>query len=116
MQPRGTRPPFFLVHSHPGQIGTFVDLARAIDPDQPFYGVQSVGRWAGQTPHTSIRDMAKHYLAEIRRVQPSGPYFLGGHCYGALVALEMAHLLAEAVERVALLFMMYCTPEDFPTE
>ena len=114
MQPRGGRTPFFLVHSHSGQVGTFRDLARALDPDQPFYALQSVGRWAGRAPHTTIREMAEHYLAEISAVQPSGPYLLGGHCYGSLVALEMAHLLAERGEQVALLFMMYCTPEDFP--
>ncbi len=46
--------------------------------------------------------MAEHYLAEIRRLQPEGPYYLGGHSAGGLVAFEMAWRLRAQGERVAL--------------
>ena len=50
--------------------------------------------------------MAAHYLEAIRTVQPTGPYRLGGYCYGGVVAFEMASQLraaGEAVELVAIL-------------
>jgi thioesterase domain-containing protein len=47
--------------------------------------------------------MAELYVQEIRRVQPHGPYFLGGYCMGGTVALEMALRLTQMGEKVALL-------------
>jgi thioesterase domain-containing protein len=47
--------------------------------------------------------MAGLYVKELRRVQPHGPYFLGGYCMGGTVALEMAQRLTAQGEEVALL-------------
>ncbi len=47
--------------------------------------------------------MAARYIAAIRRVQPEGPYQLGGFCFGGVVAFEMARQLKAAGEHVALL-------------
>jgi thioesterase domain-containing protein len=37
--------------------------------------------------------MAAEHLAEIRKVQPHGPYFIGGSCLGGVVAFEIAQQL-----------------------
>jgi thioesterase domain-containing protein len=34
--------------------------------------------------------MAAHYVGEIRKIRPQGPYLLGGLCAGGVVAYEMA--------------------------
>ena len=47
--------------------------------------------------------MAALYVEHIRRVQPTGPYLLGGHCFGGVIALEVAFQLEQAGEEVALL-------------
>jgi thioesterase domain-containing protein len=47
--------------------------------------------------------MATHYVKEIRSLQPKGPYFLGGYCFGGVLAFEMAQQLHAQGERVALL-------------
>jgi aspartate racemase len=47
--------------------------------------------------------MATHYLEEVRAVQPAGPYFLAGYCFGGLVAFEMAQQLHARGEAVGLL-------------
>jgi len=39
--------------------------------------------------------MAADRLRAVRAIRPNGPYALGGHCNGALVAIEMARLLVE---------------------
>ncbi len=51
----------------------------------------------------TIEEMASLYVKEIRRMQPHGPYYLGGYCMGGTVAYEMAQLLrAKASELLSL--------------
>jgi thioesterase domain-containing protein len=45
--------------------------------------------------------MAEHYVAEIRKVQPLGPYYLGGYSFGGRVAYVMAQKLRANGEDVA---------------
>jgi thioesterase domain-containing protein len=42
----------------------------------------------------------------MRAVQPSGPYYLGGYCFGGTVAFEIAQQLHAAGERVDLLLLL----------
>ena len=39
----------------------------------------------------------------MRNVQLEGPYFLGGHCFGGVVAFEIAQQLQAAGQKVGLL-------------
>jgi amino acid adenylation domain-containing protein len=103
IQPHGTKPPFFAVHGGAGTIFPFYELGQLLGPDQPFYGLQAQGLYGGARPHLRIEEMAAHYLKEMREVQPSGPYFLGGYCFGGIVAFEMAQRLVRQGEEVALL-------------
>jgi thioesterase domain-containing protein len=54
--------------------------------------------------------MAALYIEEIRRVQPAGPYRLGGWSLGGVIAFEMARQLAAAGEEVALLALLDSSP------
>jgi acyl carrier protein len=103
IQPNGSRPPFFCVHPHGGNVLVYRELSRQLGDDQPFFGLQSRGLDGSEEPLTKIEDMAESYVSEIRRVQPHGPYFLGGYCLGGAVAYEMACQLKTAGEEVALL-------------
>src|SRR5436309_7819789 len=47
--------------------------------------------------------MAALYINEICRVQPEGPYFLGGYCLGGTIAYEIAQQLTSRGAVVALL-------------
>jgi thioesterase domain-containing protein/acyl carrier protein len=102
IQPDGTKPPLFCVHGHMGEIFYCRNLSRALGADQPLFGLRSRGH-GGQRPHYTVEEMAEHYLREIRTVQPKGPYFLSGYCFGGLAAYEMARLLQTQGEDVALL-------------
>jgi thioesterase domain-containing protein len=103
IQPGGSRPPLFCVHAHDGGVLFWRDLARYLGPDQPFYALQP-RRLDGPEPlHTTIEEMASHYVQEIRTLQPEGPYYIGGHCMGGLIAFEMAQQLHAQGDRVAFL-------------
>ncbi len=101
LQVKGTKPPFFCVHGDTGRA-IFFSMAKRLGSDQPFYAVQCVGLDGKTAPLTAMADMATRYVAEIRKIQPSGPYLLGGFCMGGALALEMAQLLQAAGEKVAL--------------
>jgi acyl-CoA synthetase (AMP-forming)/AMP-acid ligase II/thioesterase domain-containing protein len=106
IQPKGSRPRFFCVHHAQGEVLVLRNLARHLGNDQQFYGIQAIGLDYRQKPHTRIEDMAAHYLREIRKMQPQGPYYLGGYSMGGLVAFEMTRQLKAQGEEVALLALL----------
>jgi aspartate racemase len=102
----GSRAPLFLVHAGGGNIISYRALSQCLGADQPVWGLQSEGLWQSQDPSYRVQNMAHNYVEAIRSQQPRGPYHLGGHSIGALIALEMAqqlHALGEQVPLVAVL-------------
>ena len=103
IQPRGHRVPLFCVHGVGGNVLGFRDLARHLGPDQPVFGLQSVGLNGKRSPLTSFEEMAAHYVSEIRQLQPQGPYCIAGLSVGGLIAYEMARQLVSHGHEVATL-------------
>jgi phthiocerol/phenolphthiocerol synthesis type-I polyketide synthase E len=103
IQPEGSRPPMFCFHGAGGNVLIYRDLSRHLGLDQPFYGLQAQGLDGALPPLTTVEDMAELYVKEIRRVQPQGPYFLGGYCGGGTIAYEAAQQFQAAGQQVALL-------------
>ena len=54
--------------------------------------------------------MAAHYIKEMREVQPAGPYLLGGHSLGGMIAFEMSCQLRDQGEEVELLALFDAYP------
>ena len=105
IQPKGSRPPFFCMHGAGGNVLIYRELSNHFGEQQPFYGLQSQGLDGNSEPLTRIEDMATAYVREMRRVQPKGPYYLGGYCLGGTIAYEVAQQLRAQGEEVALLAM-----------
>lgn len=105
LQTKGTKPPFFCMHGDTGRA-IFFALAKRLGSDQPFYAVQCVGLDGKTAPLTDLVEMASLYVKEIREVQPTGPYLLGGFCMGGALALEMAQQLQAQGETVALVALL----------
>ncbi len=106
IQPAGSKPPFFCIHPIFGTVFPYYQLAYCLGFDQPFYGLQPLGLDGEQPPFTRIEDMAAYYIEALRKVQPSGPYYLGGWSFGGLVAFEMAQQLLSSGHQVALLAIL----------
>ena len=104
-----TRPPLFCAYG----LNKYRDLARELGPLQPTYGLfaeQELQALSLQSYSSGVapmfplvQDLASVYLAQIRSIQPTGPYHLIGYSFGGRVALEVAHQLRSAGETVALL-------------
>jgi amino acid adenylation domain-containing protein len=101
VQPNGSKPPFFCVHG----TDSYGRLAQDLGPDQPFFGLAQhlEGR---KVRHTRIEDIAAYYLRKIRTVQSAGPYYIGGHSIGGLIAFEMAQQLKQQQHEIALLVLL----------
>ncbi|WFU79162.1 SDR family NAD(P)-dependent oxidoreductase [Bradyrhizobium sp. CIAT3101] len=99
----GDRPPLFCVHGAGGNVLNFRDLSWGLHHDQPFYALQARGVDGTSSLHTSIEDMARAYIEEIRTLRPHGPYLLAGYSGGGVVAFEMAQQLTAQGEQVPIL-------------
>jgi amino acid adenylation domain-containing protein len=108
MKPEGNRPPVFIIHAIGGNVLNYLPLLHYLGPDQPLYGLQARGLDGVMPPYSSIEEMASHYIEEIRYVQSSGPYFLGGASFGGTVAFEIAQQLTRQGEKIAFLVLFDC--------
>jgi thioesterase domain-containing protein len=56
-----------------------------------------------QQPNEIVATIARRLVDQVRSVQSTGPYLLGGYCFGGLIAFEMAQQLLDEGEAVAAL-------------
>jgi thioesterase domain-containing protein len=111
LQPHGTAAPLFCL------CGLFLyrHLAEQLGQGRPVYGVyvpnevDMIGSTDGAqvaAAATTVEDMAEVYLAEIRRVQPKGPYCLAGVSFGGVLAFEVAQRLRRDGQEVVMLALI----------
>ncbi|KAG0198561.1 hypothetical protein BGX28_007984, partial [Mortierella sp. GBA30] len=106
INPRGSKPPLFCIHPGIGLSWCFTRLSMRLGPDQPLYGLQARGFIGDGKMAATIDEMVLDYIAQVRRIQPQGPYHLLGYSFGGLVAHTMASYLEEQGECVALVALM----------
>jgi amino acid adenylation domain-containing protein len=106
LKARGTLSPVFCWPGLGGYPMNLRALAGKISIDRPFYGIQAYGISEGEEPYPTIEAMAEGDIAEIKRLQPHGPYTLWGYSFGAGIAFEAAYQLERRGERVENLFLI----------
>lgn len=108
--------PFFCVGGAHGAAYYLIKLAREVGSAHPFYGLRAPG-YDGTEPLRTVEELAERFIESIKAIQPYGPYLLGGHSFGGLVAYEMGCRLraeGEEVTRIVLLDTHLPVP-DQPT-
>ena len=100
LQPLGDLPPFFCVHGIGGDVVHLHRLAVHMGTKRPFLGLR---RTSEVRPTDTLSQMAARYVVAMLRHQPTGPFYLGGHSFGATVAYEMAVQLVKQGHKVGLL-------------
>ena len=103
----GEKRPLFLVRpsSNAGGGLAYLSLAKKIEHTRPIYVFQNRPLLERGLPYKSIREMSHEYLSAMRKLQPHGPYILGGWCLGGKIAFEMANLLAAEGEQISKLLL-----------
>ncbi|MFE6975852.1 amino acid adenylation domain-containing protein [Streptomyces sp. NPDC057682] len=110
LRPAGTDTPLFCVHPVTGLGWCYAGLARHLDPATPLYALQARGITAPGRQPLDLDELVDDYLAEIRAVQPHGPYRLLGWSLGGNIAHAMAVRLRRTGEQVELLALL----DSFP--
>lgn len=97
-------PPLFYLNGQPAGGGRYAPrLAPYLPADQGLYVVPIP---IFEEPIT-VEGTAAHIIELIRTERPIGPYLLGGNCFGATLALEIAHQLQASGERVPLVALIH---------
>lgn len=100
------RIPLFLVQSIGGTVYSYRALTELLDPDRAVHAFRACGLEPGEPIPTTVADIAARNIGELRAAHPSGPYVLGGHSSGGLIADEMARQLLAAGHEVPLVIMI----------
>ena len=101
----GEYPPLFARPGHSGDVFCYRALAQHLDERRPLYGVEPKGLDGSPVAET-VEEMAAFEVAQIRALQPKGPYYIAGYCAGGSIAFESARQLVAAGEEVARLFLL----------
>ncbi|MFH8383425.1 amino acid adenylation domain-containing protein [Kitasatospora sp. NPDC018058] len=110
LRPDGDRPPLFCVHASGGLSWNYGPLLRELPANQPVYGIQARGLARTEPLPGGVEEMAADYVAQIRTVQPTGPYHLLGWSLGGRIAQMMAALLEAEGEEVGMLALLDAYP------
>ncbi len=102
----GTKPPIYIVHGAGLSVMVFNSLAQELDKEQPVIGLQAKGLNGMDTPLYSIEEIAAHYINEITKHNPNGPYALAGYSFGGLIVYEMVKQLKASGKGVFLVGML----------
>jgi amino acid adenylation domain-containing protein len=109
IQPEGQKTPLFMVHPPGGIVICYQPLARYLGINQPLYGIRARGLHGEEDLPDDLAVMAQEYVAQMRSVQPQGPYRLGGWSLGGVVAYEMAQQLMRSGQQVEALVLLDTT-------
>ena len=103
----GSRTPLYLVHTYLGSLLRYRRLGQHLSHERPMVGIQ-VQHFDGPSGprRDSVAAMADDAVAQIRSHQSDGPYLLGGHSAGGVVAYEAARRLLEAGTDVPLVLLI----------
>ncbi len=113
LQARGSRIPFFCIPGADENPYYFLDLAKRLGQDQPFFMVRDPRPLQDRGVY-SVEEHAALYCSAIREMHPEGPLLLGGHCYGGILAFEAARQLMGAGRDVRLLVLFEVPTPGYP--
>ncbi|MBQ0053181.1 MAG: amino acid adenylation domain-containing protein [Bacteroidales bacterium] len=96
-----------LVFVHTGNTGSeaYQSLANQLEGFCSFAVLDQWNLYHRDDIKHGIPEIASKYIEVLRAHQPHGPYYLGGWCYGGMIAYEMACQLTAAGELVEQLIM-----------
>ncbi|WDD90770.1 amino acid adenylation domain-containing protein (plasmid) [Burkholderia sp. FERM BP-3421] len=112
----GDAPPLFFAPGAGGQASYLRALAAELPDAFAVWGMALPGPDEGGSGASRVESIAAALLADIRRVQPSGPYRLGGHSFGGWVAFEIARQLREQGEAVDWVAVVDSLPPGLTTQ
>lgn len=113
LQPGGSRIPFFCFPGADENPYYFRHLAAHLGPEQPFYAMREL--WpAAERRTATLEEMAARYVESMHTLRNGGPWILGGHCYGGIMAFEVARQLVSRGESVQAVLLFETPAPGYP--
>jgi acyl-CoA synthetase (AMP-forming)/AMP-acid ligase II/thioesterase domain-containing protein len=109
----GSRTPFFCFPASAQDPYYLRHLSKSLDTDQPFFVVCHADPVRGHRL-LSVEELASSSVEAIRRHCPEGPYILGGHCYGGVIAYEAALQLMSQGQQIECLVLFDAATPGYP--
>ena len=116
-QSRSRAPPLFMTTDGSGTVESYIHL-KSLREGRRIYALESPFVDTPDSFDLSIEEMASIFIRTIRRIQPRGPYLIGGWSAGSIYAYEVAHRLAarQGETVAALIILDMRAPSLIPTE
>ncbi len=108
----GVASPLFCIHPASGFAWQYSGLLRYLPQDLPVIGLQSPRPDGVIAASADLAEAAQGHLAQIRRIQPHGPYHLLGYSLGGTLAHAIAAQLRAEGEDVAFLGLLDTYPPE----
>jgi hypothetical protein len=106
--PRVGGSPLLLLHGLDGSAFSLLPVAAELPA--PVVGFESPLLDGRPSPFAELELMALRYLVDIRRLDPEGPYLLGGRGFGGVLAYEIARQIHDEGAHVHGLIVADCGP------
>lgn len=103
--PKSASKTLFLFPDGSGSATSYA-LLPGISPDVYVYGLNCLFMKTPADYTNGIDGVSAQYLAEIKRRQPCGPYYLGGWSAGGVIAYQVSYKLLEMGCRTERLFLI----------
>lgn len=105
IKPSGSKNPLYIIHGDGLNVLNFSKLANHMGKDQPVYGLQALGLNGVDEPIDKLPVIAYHYMQEIIKHNPRGPYLLAGYSSGGYVAMEIRKQMVAQGREVKMLII-----------
>jgi iterative type I PKS product template protein len=102
---KSNKTPLFLITDGAGSATAYIHLPRFAS-GMPLYAVESPFVRCPLEYNFSVEETAKMYIAAIKKIQPEGPYMLGGWSAGGAHAFEVSRQLLEAGDKIQRLIII----------
>jgi amino acid adenylation domain-containing protein len=106
IQTGGSLRPFFCISPRVVDVLAYRALALELGEDQPFYALYNVDLPPASNGKSQVMQEADAFIDDVLRIDPDGPYQLGGYSHGGIVALEIAHRLIERGKQVSVVVLL----------
>jgi len=111
---------FFFIHDGSGEVEAYIEFCQHLDNRFNWWGVRADDLENFTPRNLTIEEIAHTYIEAIKKVQPQGPYFIGGWSLGGTIAFEIVRQLEQQKEKISFLALidspspLQCSMQQIP--
>lgn len=112
--PRSTEAPLFLATDGSGAVTAYIHFP-PLPHGRRIYALESPFLEVPEDYTLTVQEMAEVFIKSIRKIQPHGPYSIGGWSAGSVYAYEISYRLTLMGEKIiGLILMDSRVPHSYP--